>query len=115
KYQVNRFHAIAPTRAAVTAVSGTEPPTIPLPTVCATSVPLIAPTKFSTAAMAIATQGRSTRVEMTVATALAVSWNPLMKSNATASEIITTRSGVTPALGMFDDETPQNVRNVLTP
>src|SRR4029453_9809063 len=103
KYQVNRFHAIAPTRAAVTAVSGTEPPTIPLPTVFATSVPLIAPTKLSTAAIAIATQGRRTRVEMTVATALAVSWKPLMKSKITASTISVSSSAVTPS-GMLDHQ-----------
>ena len=55
------------------AISGTDSPTMPLPTVFATSVPASAPTKFSTAAITIATLGRSTRVEITVATALAVS------------------------------------------
>ena len=60
---------------------------MPLPTVLATSVPAIAPAKFSTAAITIAAVGGSTRVEITVATALAVSWNPLMKSKMTASTL----------------------------
>src|SRR5258706_16089216 len=109
KYQVNRFHTIAPTSAAVIATSGTVPPTIPLPTVLATSVPLIAPMKLSAAAIVIATHGDSTRVEMTVATALAVSWNPLMKSNTTASEISRISSGVTPVSGMLDHQPAQDV------
>ena len=43
-----------------------------------------APTKFSTAASATATRGDIARVEIDVATALAVSWKPLVKSNASA-------------------------------
>src|SRR5689334_13665508 len=59
---------------------------------CATSVPMVfatavlanAPRKLSTAAMMIANLAGSTRVEMLVATAFAVSWNPLVKSKASA-------------------------------
>src|SRR5437764_742897 len=104
---------MAPTSAAEMAISGTAWPTMPLPTVFATSVPAIAPAKFSTAAITIATVGGSTRVEITVATALAVSWKPLMKSKMTASEMSTIRRGVS-WLSMLDHEATQHVRNVLT-
>src|SRR6267142_38675 len=108
RYQVSKFHAIAATSAAVMAWSGTDEPTMPLPTVFATSVPVNAPTKFSAAAMAIATPVRITRVETTVATALAVSWNPLMKSNANANRM-RTASGTMPTLGMLDHEPTEHV------
>ncbi len=43
-----------------------------------------APTKFRIAAIATATFGLSAPVAIVVAMALAVSWNPLVKSNASA-------------------------------
>ena len=43
-----------------------------------------APTKFSVAARVTATRGAIARVEIEVATALAVSWKPFVKSNASA-------------------------------
>src|SRR3954463_9366139 len=103
---------MAPTSAAEMAISGTEAPTMPLPTVLATSVPVMAPAKFRTAAITIAMEGRRTRVEITVATALAVSWNPLMKSKTTASAISVTSNGVNP-LGMLDHEAAQHVGDVF--
>ena len=58
--------------------------TIPDATAFATPTNVIAPTKFITAANNTATRGFSARVETEVAIALAVSWNPLIKSNANA-------------------------------
>ena len=58
--------------------------TMPLAIVAATSSDRKAPTKFSTAARPTATRGGIARVEIEVATALAVSWKPLVKSNARA-------------------------------
>ena len=54
----------------------------PLPTVFATAVVTKAPTRFATDAIATASRGGSARVEIEVATAFAVSWKPLVKSNA---------------------------------
>src|SRR5580765_589865 len=107
-----RFHTIAPASAAEIACRGTTVPTMPLPTVFATAVPLIAPAKFRTPAIRIATHGLNTRVEMTVATALAVSWNPLMKSNTTASAM-RIHSACPKLLGMLDHESTQHVGDVL--
>src|SRR3954452_9304951 len=69
KYQVTRFHAIAPTRPAkmivvVTAVADT----IPWATVAATLSDMKAPTKFRIAAKPTANRGDMARVEMEVAT-----------------------------------------------
>ncbi len=47
-------------------------------TVCATSWPSSAPTKFITAATISAMRGVSARVETEVAMALAASWKPLV-------------------------------------
>src|SRR4051794_25850536 len=84
-HQVARFHAMAPisppkTMVGVTALAST----IPLATVAATSSETNAPAKLKTADIATAARGDSARVEMLVAIALAVSWNPLVKSNASA-------------------------------
>ncbi len=57
---------------------------MPLAIVAATASDRKAPTKFSDAAIATATRGPSARVEIIVAIALAVSWKPLVKSNASA-------------------------------
>src|ERR687892_818179 len=85
KYHVARFQAIAPTRPANTIAGVTRSAsTIPEATVAATSSDRNAPTKLSTAARLTATRGFSARVEIDVATALAVSWKPLVKSNASA-------------------------------
>src|SRR5438034_4792931 len=86
-HHVARFHAIAPNRAARTVFVVTRlVSSTPLPTVFATAVVTNAPTRLATAAIATATRGGSARVEIEVATALAVSWKPLVKSNPSRSE-----------------------------
>ena len=64
--------------------------TRPLEMVLATSVEMNAPTRLRTADSATATFGLSAPVAMDVAIALAVSWNPLVKSNTRAVMITTT-------------------------
>jgi hypothetical protein len=58
--------------------------TRPLEMVLATSTDRNAPTRFNAPATRTATLGRSAPVATEVAIALAVSWNPLVKSNASA-------------------------------
>ena len=85
KDQVIRFQAIAPIRPAKTIVGViTSALTTSLATVAATEIEMKAPTKLSSAAIPIATCGRAAPVEIEVATTLAVSWKPLVKSNASA-------------------------------
>ena len=60
-------------------------------TVAATLSDRKAPTKFRTAESATAARGLSARVEIEVATAFAVSWKPLVKSNASAVATTITR------------------------
>ena len=57
---------------------------MPFAIVAATSSEMNAPAKFRIAARPTATRGGRARVEIDVATALAVSWNPFVKSNASA-------------------------------
>ena len=52
--------------------------------VAATAVDMKAPTRLSTADNATAALGASAPLAMEVAMALPVSWNPLVKSNASA-------------------------------
>src|SRR5690348_13968414 len=63
-----------------------------VPTVLATCVLMNAPRKFKQAAMMMAKRAGSTRVEMLVATAFAVSWKPLVKSNISAIRIVAIRN-----------------------
>src|SRR3954454_12621710 len=73
KYQVIRFHAIAPMSAAKTTSRPPGPDggsMIPLPTVAATLVEIRAPTRFITAASPRATRGVSAFVETATAMAL---------------------------------------------
>src|SRR5215208_6788073 len=91
--------------------------TMPLAIVAATSSDRNAPTKFRTAAMPTATRGAMARVEMDVATALAVSWNPLVKSNASAVATTIQRTTSfsmrsTPS-GVLDDDALEDVRRAL--
>src|SRR4029077_13700251 len=84
-HQVIRFQAIAPIRPAKTTVGVTTAElTTSLATVAATEIEMKAPTKLSSEATPIATPGRAAPVEIEVATTLAVSWKPLVKSNASA-------------------------------
>ena len=74
KYQVMRFQAIAPTRPAkITVVVIARGSTTSLATVAATSSEMNAPAKLSSAANATAIRGAIARVEIEVATTLAVS------------------------------------------
>src|SRR3954469_6426722 len=83
--QVARFHAIAPIKPANTVSSVIEvESTMPLAIVAATASERNAPTKFRLADIATAARGESARVDTEVAIALAVSWNPLVKSKASA-------------------------------
>ena len=85
KYQVARFHAIAPTSPANTIAGVTRlASTMPVAMVAATCSERKAPTKFSADASPTASFGGIARVEIEVATALAVSWNPFVKSKASA-------------------------------
>src|SRR5207249_1232375 len=91
-YHVARFHAIAPINPAKTIVVVTSSAsTIPLPTVAATLSETNAPTKFRMAANVTAIRGGTARVEIAVATTLAVSWNPFVKSKASAAPTTITR------------------------
>src|SRR5215210_1768998 len=68
KYQVTRFHVIAPTSPASTTSSVIDPgSTIPLATVAATLIETKAPRKFSTAALSTAARGVRARVDTLVA------------------------------------------------
>src|SRR5690348_17416046 len=90
---------MAPISAASTVFSLARPVSmIPLPTVFATAVVTKAPARFATAAMRTASRGESARVETDVATAFAVSWNPFVKSNASATTMTTTRRVKSPVL-----------------
>src|SRR6201994_1404605 len=101
KYQVRRFQAVAPTRPAKTIVGGiTAASTTSLATVAATEIEMKAPTKLRIEAAPIATLGAAAPVEIEVATTLAVSWKPLVKSKASAvaTTITRTMSEPTPAI-----------------
>ena len=65
---------------------------MPWPTVAATSSEMKAPAKFRTADRSTAKRGDMARVETDVAIALAVSWKPLVKSNASAVTTTMTRT-----------------------
>jgi hypothetical protein len=98
RYQVIRFHVIAPTIPASTTSSViTLASTTPLATVAATSSDTNAPRKLSTAAPSTASRGEMARVETLVAIALAASWKPLVKSkkNATATTALSRTSSGT--------------------
>ena len=76
---------IAPISPAKTTVSSiASGSTKSLAMVAATASEMNAPTKFRIDAMATAARGDSARVETDVATTLAVSWKPLVKSKASA-------------------------------
>ena len=84
-HQVTRFQTIAPIRPAKTVISVTVAAlTIPVAIVAATASDRKAPTKFSVAAISTASRGGMARVDTDVAIEFAVSWKPLVKSNAIA-------------------------------
>src|SRR5579871_5216682 len=89
-HHVIRFQVIPPISAAnTTVVVVADVATIPLAIVVATLSEMNAPTKFRQAENATATRGGIARVEIDAATALAVSWKPFVKSNASAVTITT--------------------------
>src|SRR3954451_2386217 len=116
-HQVAMFHAIAPTRPANTTVVVTAPAsTMPEPTVAATFSEMNAPAKFRIELSATAKRGDIARVDTDVAMAFAVSWNPLVKSNASAVTTTITRMTSLPegmALGVLDHDALERVRHVL--
>src|SRR3954447_22158010 len=87
--------------------------------VAATSIDRNAPTKLSPAAMVTATRGAMARVEIEVATALAVSWKPFVKSNASAVPTTIQRISslsMYPAArpsGVLDHDALEDVRRLL--
>ena len=88
--QVTRFQMIAPIRPPkITTGPILASSTRPLAMVLATATEMNAPTRLRTAEMATATLGRRAPVAIEVAIALAVSWKPLVKSNANAVMITT--------------------------
>src|SRR4051794_29823382 len=91
-HQVTRFQKIAPISPAKTTVGVIAPAsTMPFATTAATESERNAPAKLRMAANVTATFGGTARVEIAVATTFAVSWNPLVKSNATAVAMTMTR------------------------
>src|SRR5215210_5598170 len=114
KYQVARFQAIAPTRPAKTIEGVTRSAcTMPLAIVAATASDRNAPTKFSTAARPTATRGGIARVEIDVATALAVSWKPFVKSKASAVPTTIQRTTSSIGLAVLDHHALEDVRRAL--
>src|SRR4051812_682096 len=114
KYQVSRFHMIAPIRPAKTIVIVIEPElTMPLAIVAATACEMNAPTKLRIAAMATAVRGGSARVEIDVATTLAVSWKPFVKSNASAAPTTMTRIRSLCTSGVLDHDALEDVGDRL--
>src|SRR3954469_1873647 len=114
KYHVTRFQKMAPMRPAkITVVVMRSASTMPLAIVAATSSEMKAPTKFRIAAIVTAVRGASARVEIDVATALAVSWNPLVKSNASAVATTIHRISGSCISGVLDRDALEDVRGGL--
>src|SRR5829696_151856 len=123
KYHVMMFQTIAPTSPAKTIVVVTTSwSTMSFAIVPATSSETNAPTKLRIAAKPTATFGAIARVEIVVATTFAVSWKPLVKSNARAVATTMTRMMLSsmraPApeggpLGVLDDDAGEDVRDPL--
>src|SRR3954454_19610848 len=114
KYQVARFHAIAPISPAKT-IEGviTSAWTMPVAIVAATWSDRNAPTKLRVEASPTATRGGIARVEIEVATALAVSWNPFVKSNASAVPTTIQRTTSSIALAVLDHHAFEDVGRSL--
>src|SRR3954447_1319753 len=116
-HQVARFQAIAPIRPPNTIVGVmTSDWTMPCATVAATASEMKAPAKFRSADIPTAIRGDIARVEMLVATAFAVSWKPLVKSNPSAVMTTMTRTtslSTSSPLGVLDDDALEQVRHVL--
>src|SRR3954453_10258263 len=86
---------------------------MPLAIVAATASDRNAPTKFSVAARPTARRGGIARVEIDVATALAVSWKPFVKSKASAVPTTIHRISVSCMSGVLDDDGLEDFRRLL--
>src|SRR3954462_8546251 len=85
-----------------------------LPTVLATFTETSEPARLKTAARANAARGVRARVDTDVAIALAASWNPLVKSNPSATKMWTTSPTVcTSPSGLLDRCRPDRVGDIL--
>src|SRR5713101_7035430 len=115
RYQVIRFHEIAPIRAAITTTS---------PGLMASVLAMVletfawkkarvttAPTRLHKAESPTGPRGESERVEIDVAIAFAVSWKPLVKSNRTATAIVAQRRIA--VSGILDRDRLHDVGGVL--
>src|SRR5215204_1187462 len=112
-HQVRKFQATAPTSPAKTTASETTAESTVLPTVLATAVwKTRKAMKLKNAAQMTAMRGVNTRVETTVAIEFAASWNPLVKSNTSASRTMATTLSRTRS-GMLDDDRLHGVGDVL--
>src|SRR3954471_16019779 len=113
-HHVARFHVIAPIRPAnTTVVVIASAWTMPLATVAATASEMKAPAKFRTADIATAERGDIARVETDVAMAFAVSWNPFVKSKASAVATTMTRTTSPDTSAVLDDDALERVGDVL--
>src|SRR3954471_14888504 len=109
-HQVTRFQTIAPTRPAKITVNVISPEsTMPLAIVAATCSERNAPTKFRIAAPPTAMLGGRARVEIEVATTLAVSWKPFVKSKASAVAMTSTKSRSESTSGVLQDDGLEHV------
>src|SRR3954462_3989619 len=86
---------------------------MPLAIVAATARDRTAPTKLRVAARRTATRGGIARVETDVATALAVSWKPFVKSNASAVPTTIQRTMSSIALAVLDHHALEDVGRAL--
>src|SRR5215210_2015623 len=120
KYHVARFQAIAPmsppkTIDGVIAAWSTMSPA----TVAATFSEMKAPAKLRIEATATAARGEAARVEIDVATTLAVSWKPLVKSKHRAVTTTMTRVTSSPMSSLprrsavLDDDALEQVGHAL--
>src|ERR1700742_3539169 len=107
KYQVSKFQIIPPARPANTTVNVTKPvSTKPLAIVAATLSERNAPTRFNTPDKPTATLGLRAPVAMDVAIALPVSWNPFVKSKASAVTTTNTSNRLFPTLAVSNVDEP---------
>ncbi len=121
--QVSRFHRMPPMRPAKMIVRpidgvivGIRAPVLlsctfstEVVTVTATSTERNAPTRLRTPASRTAVLGFSAPVAIDVAMALPVSWNPLVKSNASAVAINSTRMIISALMGANSGGTDANL------
>jgi len=105
---------MAPSKAMIMVVVVTNcASTSPFVMVLATAVPTSAPARLVVAAMAMARRGVSALVETPIAMELAVSWKPLMYSNANATSRTVSRSSmIRVASGVLQHDMEDDVAGV---